>query len=133
MRPNPISLRADDDGDRHRRRAGAAFGDGWRHRPYRGPGACKLRWRLVGALYLPAIAAIGGVAVLAAPAGAAVAHVLPVPILRRIFAALLLSNAFVMSWRIIPPLPAIGPAILREAAGALLDPLSRPNSGIGSL
>ncbi len=86
-----------------------------------------------GALYLPAIAAIGGVAVLAAPAGAAVAHVLPVPILRRIFAALLLSNAFVMSWRIIPPLPAIGPAILREAAGALLDPLCRPKSGIGSL
>jgi uncharacterized protein len=79
-----------------------------------------------GALYLPAIAAIGGVAVLAAPAGAAVAHVLPVPVLRRIFAALLLSNAFVMSWRIIPPLPAIGPAIFREAAARLLDPVCRP-------
>ena len=78
-----------------------------------------------GALYLPAIAAIGGVAVLAAPAGAAVAHFLPVPILRQIFAALLLLNAFTMSWQIIPPLPAIGPAILREAAGSLVNPLCR--------
>jgi uncharacterized protein len=78
-----------------------------------------------GALYLPAIAAIGGVAVLAAPAGAAVAHALPVPVLRRIFAALLLLNAFNMSWQIIPPLPAIKPAILREAAGSLLNPLCR--------
>jgi uncharacterized protein len=79
-----------------------------------------------GTLYLPAIAAIGGVAVLAAPAGAAVAHVLPAPILRRIFAALLLLNAFAMSWRIIPPLPAIGPAIFREAGARLLDPVCRP-------
>ena len=79
-----------------------------------------------GALYLPAIVAIGGVAVLTAPAGAAVAHVLPVPILRRVFAALLLLNAFNMSWRIIPPLPTIGPAILLEAAASLRDPLCRP-------
>jgi uncharacterized protein len=79
-----------------------------------------------GALYLPAIVAIGGVAVLTAPTGAAVAHVLPAPILRRVFAALLLLNAFNMSWRIIPPLPGIGPAILREATASLLDPLCRP-------
>ncbi|MFC4160541.1 sulfite exporter TauE/SafE family protein [Chitinimonas lacunae] len=52
----------------------------------------------VGYLYLPALAGIVGASVVLAPLGAAVAHRLPVPALKKCFALLLLTLAGKMLW-----------------------------------
>lgn len=54
---------------------------------------------MLGYIWLPALLAISLASVTTAPMGAALAHRLPVPTLRRIFALLLLTLAAYMLWR----------------------------------
>ena len=53
----------------------------------------------LGYVWLPALAVIAGCSVLTAPLGARAAHVLPVSLLKRIFASLLLCLAVYMLWK----------------------------------
>ena len=69
----------------------------------------------VGYVYLPAVCATGIAAVLFAPAGAALAHSLPVPALKRAFAAVLVLFALNLGRKVLPD----AAAITREAKAAL--------------
>jgi hypothetical protein len=55
-----------------------------------------------GYVYLPAVAAIGISAVLAAPMGARLTHVLPVRALRSLFALFLIAAAASLTWKSLP-------------------------------
>jgi hypothetical protein len=55
-----------------------------------------------GYVYLPAVAAIGISAVLAAPMGARLTHVLPVRALRGLFAVFLIAAAGSLTWKSLP-------------------------------
>jgi hypothetical protein len=55
-----------------------------------------------GYVYLPAVAAIGISAVLAAPMGARLTHVLPVRALRSLFALFLITAAGSLTWKSLP-------------------------------
>ena len=54
---------------------------------------------MLGYIWLPALLAISVASVMTAPVGAALAHRLPIPVLRRVFALLLLALAGYMLWR----------------------------------
>jgi uncharacterized membrane protein YfcA len=58
----------------------------------------------LGNVYLPALAGIAMVSVLTAPLGVRLAHSLPVPKLKRVFAVLLLLVATRMLWGVVEPL-----------------------------
>jgi uncharacterized membrane protein YfcA len=55
-----------------------------------------------GYLYWPALAAVAAASVVTAPAGAWLAHRLPVAVLRRIFAVLLLAVGARLLWEVMP-------------------------------
>jgi len=55
----------------------------------------------VGYVYLPALAGIAAMSILTAPLGVKLAHSLPVPTLKRVFAVLLLVVATKMAWGLI--------------------------------
>jgi uncharacterized protein len=55
----------------------------------------------LGFIYLPALAGIALASIITAPWGAALAHRLPTPILRRLFACLLLALGLNMLWKVI--------------------------------
>jgi uncharacterized membrane protein YfcA len=73
-----------------------------------------------GYIYLPAVAAIGIGAVLAAPAGALLTRVLPVLLLRRLFAVVLVVSAVNMAVKTLPLADA--PAVVAEVAQRLMRP-----------
>lgn len=73
-----------------------------------------------GYIYLPAVAAIGIGAVLAAPAGALLTRVLPVLLLRRVFAVVLVVSAVNLAARTLPLADA--PALMAELAQRLVRP-----------
>ena len=64
------------------------------------PAEC--RWGCAGYIYLPAVAAIGISAVLAAPMGARLTHVLPVMFLRRLFGLFLIAAAADLALKTLP-------------------------------
>jgi uncharacterized membrane protein YfcA len=65
-----------------------------------------------GYVYLPAVAAIGISAVLAAPMGASLTHVLPVRALRSLFALFLIAAAGSLTWKSLPVAAAANEARL---------------------
>jgi hypothetical protein len=64
------------------------------------PNEC--REACAGHIYLPAVAAIGIMAVLTAPMGARLTHVLPVIFMRRLFALLLIAAAAQLAYKFVP-------------------------------
>ncbi len=76
-----------------------------------------------GYVFLPAVAALGISAVLAAPIGVWVAHVAPVALLRRLFAAFLVFAAGSLAYKTLSPAALIGDAnYLASAFLRLADP-----------
>ena len=59
-----------------------------------------LPWSL-GFIYVPAVVLIAGLSVFTAPYGAALAHKLPVQILKRIFALLIVLLSGQMLWQVL--------------------------------
>jgi len=55
---------------------------------------------MVGFIYLPATVILSVFSVLAAPVGVRLAHSLPVPVLRKIFAFLLVIISLRMFWQV---------------------------------
>ena len=78
------------------------------HAPEGCSGAC------LGYVYLPAVCATGVAAVLSAPVGSWLAHSLPVPALKRVFAAALALAALNLGRKTLPPAPILA----REARAA---------------
>jgi uncharacterized membrane protein YfcA len=76
-----------------------------------------------GYIYIPAVAAIGISAVLAAPVGAVVTHILPVIILRRLFGACLMFAALNLTYKGLPV--AEGAREAQRLAAQLLFPSSQ--------
>jgi uncharacterized membrane protein YfcA len=70
----------------------------------------------LGYVHLPAVCAAGIAAVLFAPLGSVLAHSLPVPALKRIFAAALVLVAFDLARKTLPP----GETFAREAKATLV-------------
>ena len=70
----------------------------------------------LGYIYLPAVCASGIAAVLSAPLGSALAHSLPVPVLKRIFAAALALAALNLGRKALPPAVTVE----REVKAALV-------------
>jgi uncharacterized protein len=64
------------------------------------PAEC--RESCAGHIYLPAVAAIGITAVLTAPMGARLTHVLPVILMRRLFALFLIAAAVQLTYKFVP-------------------------------
>lgn len=63
-------------------------------------GTCALG--CAGYIYLPGAGAIAAAAILTAPAGAFFTHVLPAPLLRRVFAAVMIVIAANLIWKMLP-------------------------------
>jgi uncharacterized membrane protein YfcA len=74
----------------------------------------------IGPVYFPAVSAIGAAAVLTAPAGAYLAHALPVLVIKRAFAVMLIITAGDLGYKAVPeivwPETHIAAAALRLAA-----------------
>jgi uncharacterized membrane protein YfcA len=85
----------------------------------------------IGYVYIPAAAAIGVSAVLAAPFGARLVHILPVLLLRRVFAVVLAASAVNMAIKTLPlaDAPVVVAALVQQwmsPAAAELPPRSAP-------
>lgn len=76
-----------------------------------------------GYIYIPAVAAIGISAVLAAPVGAVITHLLPVLFLRRVFAACLIFAALNLTYKGLPVVEGVREA--QRLAAQLLFPSSQ--------
>jgi len=85
-------------------------------------GACA------GAIFMPAVGAIGVASVLTAPVGARLAHSLPVALLKRVFAVLLLLTAASLTLKITPQIPRPAPH-LKAALLRLAEPVCRDRVG----
>ncbi len=83
------------------------------------PPGCALN--CAGVIYLPAVAAIGMASVLTAPLGTRLAHVLPVPVLKRIFAGIVIVSAIGLARKSLPAVTIEAPS-----ARALLAKLRAP-------
>jgi uncharacterized membrane protein YfcA len=68
-----------------------------------GPKPAGCETACAGAIFVPALAGIGVLSVLTAPLGANLAHLLPVPLLKRVFAGLLLLTAASLTFKAMPP------------------------------
>ena len=66
------------------------------------PTPAECRWGCAGFIYLPAVAAISISAVLAAPIGARLTQILPVVVLRRLFAVFLITAAGYLTYKTLP-------------------------------
>ena len=62
----------------------------------------ECRWGCSGYIYLPAVAAMGISAVLAAPMGAHLTHVVPAILLRRLFGVFLIAAAIHLTYKTLP-------------------------------
>jgi uncharacterized membrane protein YfcA len=76
-----------------------------------------------GYIYLPAVAAVGITAVLTAPMGAVLTHVLPVPLLRNIFGFFLLLAAANLTYKTLPIMEGT-----REAQRVIARLLAKPSA-----
>ena len=70
----------------------------------------------LGYVYLPAVCTTGIAAVLFAPIGSALAHSLPVPALKRVFASLLVLFALNLGRKALPSPPSLASAATRAIA-----------------
>lgn len=81
-----------------------------------------------GAIFVPALAGTGVLSVLTAPLGANLAHLLPAPLLKRVFAGLLLLAAASLTFKAMPPVKA--PDLnVRAFLAKLVKPICRFDPG----
>ena len=77
-----------------------------------------------GVIFMPAVGAIGVASVLTAPIGARLAHTLPVALLKRVFAVLLLITAVSLAHKYMPAIPRPEP-YMKAVLLRLAEPVCR--------
>ncbi len=87
------------------------------------PTPAECRSGCAGFIYLPAVAAIGISAVLAAPIGARLTQILPIVVLRRLFGVFLIAAAGYLTYKTLPIVPAVRAS--QQIIAAWLAPAAR--------